>query len=379
MAVFTRYYGAAAAGLDDGSSWANRKQFVVAGAINTNISEFDFTADSLIARIGPGTHTLTTQIAAFTGATGPSNAFPCILEGALSDGERWEPPDPDWCSNQPKWDDSTMPVLNTETNIHTVSNAFVGVRGIHFTASGRTAGGISNSALFADWCIAINSTSNASASAWSGTAQYFTNLWLQCTGSIYNAVTSIFPQISPLRNIRIQGNGSASSGNRYGWASGAATHYPMEKITVANNIGGGIIYTSTGSSRLNVANCTIVDNGGDGLSQAGTATTPAIVDSCMITGGHTNAINFSGTGRGFVKNTRMRGYTTGAITGALEFTVPPMNGNIDASGLDTDEYVNHAAGDYRIKSTSTYWGQHIGACDGPAPAGGTLHQIIGVS
>ncbi len=99
MAVVTRYYGAAAAGSDDGTSWANRKAFVVTGAINTQISAFDFTSDTLIARIGPGTHTLTTTITTFTGATGPSQTFPCILEGCLDGGARWQPPDPDWCSD----------------------------------------------------------------------------------------------------------------------------------------------------------------------------------------------------------------------------------------------------------------------------------------
>jgi hypothetical protein len=44
-------------------------------------------------------------------------------------------------------------------------------------------------------------------------------------------------------------------------------------------------------------------------------------------------------------------------------------GNYEAAGNDTDEFVDAANGDYRIKSTSIYWGKGIGAGDGPPTVG----------
>lgn len=374
MAVTTLYFGASSAGAADGTTWANRAAFVSGGAINTLISAFDFTSNSLIARIGPGTYALTTAIATFTGTTGPSQTFPCFLEAALSDGTRWQPPDPDWCSAQPEWDadDATypMPVITTSSNISTISSPHVVAYGLKMTASNRN-GAIINTSRSYYWCQVINSTSNTSAGACIGATVLCENNFYSCTGTSYDTVASSNSGVGPAKNCRIEGNPSATTGNRRGWSTANNAAYPLERCTIIGNVGGGVVHTGTGSgSKVAVSNCVIADNEGDAVSGAGTATTLGIVSRCMITGPHTNGVNITGTGDCAVHDCRIRDYTSAAITGTLDWSDPPLNGNITTAGTDADEYVDAASGDYRIKNTSTYWGKGYGAGDQPAGGGG---------
>lgn len=378
MAVTTLYFGASSAGAGDGTSWADRAEFVSGGAINTLISAFDFTSDTLIARIGPGTHTLTTSISTFTGAAGPSASFPCILEGCLSDGSRWQPPDPDWCSAQPAWDadDATypMPIIATTTNIATIANQFVAAYGIKFTASGRTTAAIITICKWLEWVQVINSTSNTSAIAITVTniATFVKNVFASCTGSSYSAVANLAALLQD--NIRLEGNAAASSGNRNGLAISNNDAFNLSRITVVDNVGGGITLSGTGAStRPHITNCVIADNGGDGITCAGASTREGYVVNSMITGGSTaptNGINITGTVDIAAVNNRIRDYSSSAITGTLDWNDPPLNGNITTAGIDADEYVNAAGGDYRIKNTSTYWGKNLGAGDEAPAAGG---------
>ena len=264
-----------------------------------------------------------------------------------------------------------MPVIATTTNIATLDNASVAIYGLKLTASGRNTSVISDF-RWAEWVQVINSQSNTNAVAITATAPVFArNIYAECSGTSYSAVATFLPANGGASNIRLQGNASASSGNRRGFTASANDYYNLRRMTLIDNIGGGIVLAGTGASaRAAIWNSVIVDNEGDGISSAGTSTSLGMISGCMITGAHTNGINITGTGDAVITNCRFRGYSSAAITGTLEWNDPPLNGNVTTAGSDSDEYVNAAAGDYRIKSTSAYWGKGIGAGDEAPAAGG---------
>ena len=64
MAIVTRYFSTASAGAGDGTTWANRAILFTGGAWSTVITGFAFNgSDSMVARIGPGTYTVTVGMA----------------------------------------------------------------------------------------------------------------------------------------------------------------------------------------------------------------------------------------------------------------------------------------------------------------------------
>ncbi len=77
---------------------------------------------------------------------------------------------------------------------------------------------------------------------------------------------------------------------------------------------------------------------------------------------------FGGDGIALVSNSRLRDNTSGNFNALGNY--PDSLDNLVSGGLDADEFVGVANGDYRIKYGSAIWGQGYGAGDEPAPAGG---------
>ena len=96
------------------------------------------------------------------------------------------------------------------------------------------------------------------------------------------------------------------------------------------------------------------------------SSTAGVVHGCMITGNTGWGANISSTGKVVVQNSRFRNNTAGNITGIGNW--PETQDNITTSGSDSDEYVDAASYDFRIKSTSSLWGKGYGAGDQPASA-----------
>ena len=380
MAVTELYFGAASAGADDGTSWANRMAFVVSGAINTAISGFDFTSNSLIAYVGPGTHTLTTGIATFTGTTGPTIKFCCDFRAVLSDGTDWTPPDPDWNCCQPDWDDTDMPVIATTTNIGH-GNTGCSFYGIKFTATGRTsASGMTGNMFGYDWCILDQQTANTAAVCVASTVQFITNTVLKCSGTSYDVVftNSTVPVL--ISNLRISGNAAASSGNRRGLVASTNGSSYAHNMCIADHVGVGFTATSAGvNARLQLGKMTIANCLAGGISAASTSASGTNITNCFITGDGSAGYGITQTGTApfLVNNTRIRDFSTGDTNGLTEYSVPPFRNNITTAGTDADEYVDAASGDYRIKNTSDYWGKNLGAGDQPAAGAGdyTFAQV----
>ncbi len=168
MAITTRYFDVTSGGGDDsGSSWANRAPLFSAGVWSTVISGHDFSTSSLVCRIGPGNYTCGAALSTTTITTDPTVALPIILHGCDSSGNLLAPPDQDWVSAAPAWNDSALPVIATTTNVSTIALSPCQCYLLKFTSSGRV-GATVTSAFSLEWCVVENSTANASAVAVSG-------------------------------------------------------------------------------------------------------------------------------------------------------------------------------------------------------------------
>lgn len=364
MALVTRYFSTTSAGAGDGTTWADRAALFSAGVWSTIIKNFAFNgSDAMEARIGPGTYTCGAHLVNTDFANPPTAANFLILHGADSSGNRLTPPDPDWVSAQPAWDDSSMPVIATTTNVATLTNLGNGSiqRLLKFTATGRTSGNVAGDARL-DWCVAESSASGTSVSCvGSGLHR---NCVFKLTGTSYDTVCTT---PSALVNCRIVGNSSASSGNRRGLTVGGTTI--LQQITDCTVItqGGPGIFSSSGSASasFSASRLVVAANTSDGILFAATAS-QTITNNCeglVITGNGGYGINGS-AGRSMIYRSRLRDNTSGNFTSMGNH--PEDMGNDVSSGSDAVEFVDAAGGDYRIKYGSAFWGKGIGAGDGPA-------------
>jgi hypothetical protein len=372
MAVVTRYFSTSSAGAADGTSWANRAALVSGGAINTIISAFNFTADALVPLVGPGAYTLTTAIQTFTGAAAPSATFPCIFQACDSSGVELAPPDPNWQSAGLAFTGTSLPELATNTNISTCSNASVGFIGFKFAASGRN-GTLINSCRSLDWCSITNSTSNTSAVGVATVTNGVTNTVIRMTGTAFDAAAN--GSASFFRNVRLEGNVSASSGNRMGFASASNIAHRFFNLTAFGFVGGAVRFTGATSGVVaNIERCTLIGASGSAavIYNTGTSTTVGTIIQCIIVNGSTWAFENASTGRMMLINNRFRDNTSGTVTGngslpsLLEYT----------TDTDDTEFVDAASGDYRVKNTAAIWGKGYGAGDQAAASGGGMSRLI---
>ncbi len=366
MAITTRYFSTTGNGGADGTTWADRAALFSAGNWSTVITGHDFSTNSLKCLIGPGNYTCSQGLTNTVITTDPSIALPLLLCGCDSSGAILAVPDPDWTSDQPAWDDSTLPVIATTTNIATLTVAGSAAMLLKFTASGRNGGVITGTQSLL-WCVVENSTANANASATTTVVNPF-GCVLTCSGSSYDFVMSVGGNAE---NCRIEGNSSASSGNRRGVVSaGTATH--LTRCTVVNNVGEGVLCTSASAAQsMRLYRCVIANNGSTGIkgTSTGSQSTTFETHGCMVTGNVVGIDGVSDGARWIVSCNRLRDNTTN-IQGIGNYPTDLDNYTTDSD--DSTEYVAAGAdGDFRIKNTaSSIWGKGYGVSDEPSAGGG---------
>jgi hypothetical protein len=355
MAVVTRYFGTSSAGAADGTSWANRAAFLVAGVVNTLITAFDFTSDALTALVEVGTYVQTTGLTTFTGAAAPVNANCLLLQSCDSSGNPWTPPDPGWVSAQPVWGTSGMANLTSTGNFTHIGNAGIHLYGIRFTTNGSNSSGPVSAAATIAWCYFDVTSGGTTGYAIAGTPASIRNTAVKMLGSSYNsAVNSVGVHID---NLRIEGNFSATSGNRRGLGNSVnGTHY-FSRITSFNNPGGNIVVSTGSAARCFMTRCTSFNSGSFGISIPGTQATLSSVTKCMVVDS-TGAGITSATAPVNASDNRLRDNTGGNTS--LAGNSNTWN-NLTSAGTDADEFVDHANGDLRIKNTSSLWGKGYGA------------------
>jgi hypothetical protein len=364
MAVVTRYFGVTSAGAGDGTTYANRAELFSGGAWSSVITGFNFTADSLVARIAPGTYACSQSLASGLFANPPTAANPLILHGSDSSGNMLEPTQPDWVSAQPATWDSGLPLIETTTNITTINLATAHCRLIAFLSTGvGGTGGVINNAASGDWIAVTNSTNATNATGISASAPNLSNVVVRMTGDSYSAgvIGSAYR-----RNIRIEGV-TGSSGNRRGYQN-LTLSTPAVGLTIIGCPGGAFNSSTSTASSINMLSCTLVNCGTGITGSSGVGiTSSSRIARCFIANNSGFGIDAQTTPL-LVTACRLRNNTSGNFTNFGNY--PTDIYNFTAVGSDAAEFVNAAAGDYRIKYGSEYWGLGIGAGDEPAPAGG---------
>jgi hypothetical protein len=361
MALTERYFSTAAAGAGDGTTWADRAQLHNAGTWSSVLTGFDFSANGMRARIGPGTYTITAVLNAAAITAPPTLANPLVLHACDSSGVLWTPPNPAWTSNMPAWDDSTMPVLNTTTNIGTVTGGNTGwiARGLKFTASARQ--GAILSALSCSWCSVINSLANASSVAITSIRKA-SNCLFKCTGTSYSGIVTALTAY--LLNCRIEGV-AGSSGNRDGVISTATTEQTVLELCSILNVGGKGFQNTGANAGFNchIARSLFYGCGGAAIVLPSTASQTA---NSLITGnyiaGNTGIGIDAGAANVIANSNRLRDNAGGNTANFGNYPTDQDNYTTDSD--DATELVDVANGDYRIRQAANLiFGKGYGPAD----------------
>jgi hypothetical protein len=285
-----------------------------------------------------------------------------------SSGNRWAPPDPGWVSAQPAWDNSTMPVITTTTNVQTTNLDYCYWYGIRLTASGRNGAVVSNVGRGGfEWCQIVNSTSNTAAVAANlGNTNQSRNIVAVCSGTSYDHVVSMTATMISHDNIRVEGNLSATSGNRWGVNLTSNGRKAISRMTVMKNVGAACLVTGSGGSGLYLMKSCIVNNAANGLDVTYSATNSdgSKINKCIVVGNGGFGYSQPNTNNFLVlSDCRFRNNTNGDVSNSQHYL--EVNNDFSA-GTDADEFVDAAGGDYRIKKTSLLWGRGLGPGDEPA-------------
>lgn len=379
MALTVRYFSTSGAGAADGTTWADRAQLVSGATWSTVITGFAFNAsDSMLALVGPGTHTYGATLQASTITNPPTAANPIIFQGCDSSGVALPSPDPDWTSDQPVFDDSGFPVVAATGNF-TLGLAFAHWRCIKFTSSGRTGGSVVGSASSMDWCTVYNSTANTGTSGIAPSTSKVNNCYISMSGSSYaQAITT--SGSGEFSNVRLQGV-AGSSGNRDGVSKGGTTaNETFDRLCIFGFGGKGFVSADTNVGQVySLRRCVIANNAGDGIegNSAASQTQNVLLSGLMVTGNGGYGLDFQATGNIILQNSRLRDNTSNNInTSLLNYPIDQDNYTTDSD--DATEYVDASSTfDFRIKNTAAIWGKGYGVSDQPAPSGGGLLKLHG--
>lgn len=367
MAKVVRYFSTAAAGTGDGTSWANRAALFSSGNWSSVITGFNFSgADSLECRIGPGSYTGGQTLQQVLFANEPTRFNALYLVGAASGGDPLEPADPVWSSAQGGLDVSGMPAIDLGNFTLNLPNTHLS--GLDLTGS-NTLGvmGANGSSSHSAWCRIIATGTNTPGLAARG---LLANCEVRCTSANYAAIVSAQANMTA-HNVRMVGNPGASGGTRHGLQTSANTSLLASHCTVIDTP--GYAYANTGnavvSAILQMLRSTAYDCGGGFLGSATSTLTTASLHTiigCLAVNNAAYGVSMT-QGPVLTVGGRFRDNTSGNFLG--DGNGLQINPITDA-GTDADEFVDAAAGDLRIKNTSSLWGLGIGPADQPAASGG---------
>lgn len=265
----------------------------------------------------------------------------------------------------PLFDDATLPVIATTTNVQTINiecHAYL----LKFTASGRNGAVVGSCRM--NWCVVINTTSNASAEAL-GSLVGVTNVVAKCTGSSYNAAGTNGSSGAVCVNTRFEGV-TGSSGDRRGIEQ-ANNNITLVQCTIVNNGGEGIVVIgSQAGTFIRAIGCVIANNGATGFKAHATAaqTDYFQVRRSIITGNGGYGVDGQSEGNIIAQDNRLRDNTSGNFNGLDNYPTDLNNYTTDSD--DATEYVDAAGGDFRIKAGSAIHGLGFGVADEPAVGGG---------
>lgn len=377
MAIVTLYFSTTGAGLQDGSTWANRAPFLVTGTVNSIIRAFNFGGtDSMMALLdNTGTYAFTTSLAvgSFTVAA-PTIPNPLIFHGCDNTGTPIGLTSPVWTSTQvPTWMSLCPTFTATTVTPINVATAFMRFINISTTATNNP----TSLAAGLDYVSITSSQSNTAAIGISSSIVKITNCYVKMAGTSY-AQGIAATNGAVIDNVRVEGNPSATSGVRAGIAiAGTTANRRLSRSTVFNHAGIGIL--DSGANAINSFNCsnnTVANCGGTGISNNVTASQSSSIFQYgnMITGCGGFGID-AGAADIFLSQSRLRNNTSGNLTNFANY---PINMDVNVSNIygsqaaaDAAEYVDSTNLDFRIKYGSPIWGFNYGVADQPNPGGGS--------
>lgn len=366
MALVTRYFSTAAAGAGDGTSWADRAALFSGGNWSSVITGFNFRgADALEARVGPGTYACGQSLASGLFANAPTVANPLILHGCDSSGNRLSPPDPDWTSDMPAWDHSSLPIIATTSNVNTVNLPTVHTRLLVLSATGTTDVSVVQGAATVDWCV-IKSTSTASIVG-SLVDRKVTNSVIEANGTSFDTALTLGAN-ELVENVRVAGNSAASSGNRLGIVVSAGTSITLSRITVFGFQAGITNASSAKNQTVVLSRSVIAHNAGVGYEGRDTAgqIRHFVVSNSVIVGNGAYGIDAKQS-LVIAENNRLRDNASGNFTGFGNYPTDLDNYTTDSD--DATEFNDSANGDYRIKAGLPWSDRGIGVSQMAAPGG----------
>lgn len=364
MAIVVRYFSTTGAGTEDGTTWADRAPFISGGAYSTILTGFDFnSADSLECRLGPGTYTVPATLAtAVFSVAAPRPDYPLVIHGCDSSGDRLIP-DLSWNCAQGTFDSSLFPILVCGTS-YQINLQNLTLRCVAFEGSVNNTIALTNAGSHYDWVVGTNTRASAGEVINVDGNSLVTNSYFYHTNATHGRIVR---NNGPLVNVRLKGNPSATSGERLGIGTIATGLWQNCRgpVCILDCIGGGV----TSAAGYILTNATIY-NCGHGVSHsqaAGQANTGAfkLHVSRNFIANVTTGISSSNPGpAAMIQHNRVRATTAYSLPDNTFYA-----DNDTAAGNDTDEFVDAANGDLRIKNTSTYWGKGYGAGDQPASGG----------
>lgn len=365
MAIVTRYFASSTPLSSDGSgtTWANRVALFSGGVWSSIITGFDFGAgNSLHAVIGKDTYTITATLtaASFTVSI-PSAGNPLFLSGADDQGNLLDVPEPEWLSCLPDWDDSSLPILSTASDITIVSLAHSYCRLLKFVATNRRGAIVANSRL--NWC-AFDQQSVQAAGFCASLMPYASNCVFRCSSSEFRS--AVIPTTNTrLVNCRMIASQVGSGGNRNGVECSGAPAY-LVGCTIAGFNGVGLYYSASDAAAFfDVIRTTIVNCNGGGIRGAATAsqTNPHHISRCLIVNNGGPGVDGQSAARMLVTDSRL--WSNAPNLSGLGNFVTSFNN--DTSAGELSEFYNFEGEDYRIQSGSQSWGKSYGVTDAPRP------------
>lgn len=368
MAITTRYFSTSAAGDADGTSWANRAALLDgSGYWSTVLTGFDFTNDTLVCRIGPGTYDVLQSLTSVLFSVAPNAIGYLYFHGCDSSGNLLTPVDPDWKSTQPAWSTTGIPLINFGASYSTLAS----FTPMHINFTGSRNGYLFTALSGPQYCqfFTTSSGTNGYTASLSGLPAKNCVFSAEGATAYSNVVTA---GSSPLINCRIIGPGaSVGTGTRHGIVD--TVGYRQINCTVVGVGGCGIHSSATSAARQFIVDgCTIANCGGSGIYLSNTAspvTATSQVSGCMITGCGEYGITADNKISVTVKDCRLRDNTSGNLYGLGNYPTDLNHYTTDSD--DATEYVDAANGDYRIKNTATnVWNKGYGAGDEPPSSSG---------
>lgn len=371
MAVITRYFSSSSAGAADGTSWANRAALLSAGSLNSIITSINFTTDSLEVMVEGGiTYSITQSHASGIYTNAPNLTRPILFQGCDSSGNPINPAS-GWSSNATPFSTTSMPTFAYSTDIGINSLAATIYRGIRFTHSARTNAAIFSEGSFYDCCVE-SSSNNTSHSVFGPNVQTAQNCCLVMSGTGFSQISAA--PIYRFVNCRFDG-GTATNGTRAG-ISTTSSGSQYQSCTILNVVNGLLAATGATTRQSQVDRCLFVNCSGYAYQANGQASQTVVHNlsrSIFVNNG--TAVDGNTNGHVIAIGNRLRNNTTNFANMGDKIT----SENDTSAGSDSDEFVDAASGDYRIKSTSSFWGTYLGPGDERVTAGGGLLRHPGMN